>query len=374
MRFADIYAHNDIKQRLRELVDDNRMPHALLLEGPEGTSKFALARALAQYVHCSNRHDGDACGECPSCRQHQSLNHIDTLMSFPVVKIKSGSPVVSNDWLKEFGEFITESPLMDFEQWLVALDNPKSLPAIYVHEGNELIRRLSYTAHASKYKIVLMWLPERMNEDTANKLLKLVEEPHPDTLFIMTSDNPREILPTIYSRVQRVRVPRYTNAEVAAWLMQNGVTDPQAAEAVAVYAQGSLIKAKRCLSVHADTVRNLDWFIQIMRLAYQRDIAALKALTTKIAGENRESLITFLEYCCRLLRENFIYNLHADGLNAMTESELKFSVNFARFVNERNAEQLYEAYSKAASDIAANANAKIVLFDLSITTILLLKQ
>ncbi len=372
MKFADIPFHEDIKDRLREIADSGRIPHALLLEGPSGTAKYALARAFAQYVHCTNRHDGDSCGICPQCRQHQSHRHIDTLYSFPVAK-KDGRKTVSDDYRKEFIEYIEDNPFMDFEQWPIRLDNANVRPRIYVEEAAELLRRLSYTAHASKYKIVLMWLPERLNEDAANKLLKLIEEPFGDTLFVMSSDNSREILPTIYSRVQRLKVRRYENSEIASILTSHGVA-PGVASEVAAIAGGDINRAFNLVNVKDEDDQHLAWFIELMRLAYQRDISALKAWSVKVAGEKREGLLRFLDYCCRMLRENFMLNFHIDRFNAMTAAESKFSTNFARFVNERNVLPLFDEFTTASRDIAANANAKIVMLDLAISVILLLKQ
>ena len=374
MLFADIPGHDDIKARLRDLVDSGHMPHALLIEGPEGTAKFALARALAQYLHCMDPHDGEPCGVCPACRQHQSLNHIDTLYSFPVVKRGAGKSTVSDDYIAEFRKFITESPWMSFQNWLRALDNPNTVPAIYVDEGAQLHRRLSYTTHNSKYKVVLMWLPERMQDEAANKLLKLIEEPFADTIFIMTSDNPRLLLPTIYSRVQRVRVRRYDDATVAAWLTSSRGVDAQTAADTAVLAEGNLNRAIELLDTHADNQRNLDTFVQLMRLAYQKKIGELKAWSQNLGAEKREPLMRFLDYCCRMLRENFIFNFHDPAMNVLTEKERAFSTNFARFINERNVLPLIEAFTAARNDIAANAAARIVLFDLAITVVLLLRK
>jgi DNA polymerase-3 subunit delta' len=373
MKFSDIPGHEDVKQRLRDIVDNNRIPHALLLEGPDGTAKFALARAMAQYIHCTNKQNGDSCGVCPSCRQHSSFRHIDVIYSFPVVK-KNSKPTISDDYLTEFNEFLLENPWMNFEGWLVKLQNPNTLPRLYVEEGNALQRRLSFTAHASKYKIVLMWQPERMNEDTANKMLKLVEEPFADTIFIMTSDNSRLILPTIYSRVQRVAVKRYSNEDVAQWLTTQGVSDLQAANDIAMLSEGNLNRALQLLDTKNETSQHLEWFIQLMRLAYQRKIADLKQWSQTVGSEKRENLIRFLDYCCRMIRENFISNFHNPQFNVMTDSENKFSVNFSRFINERNVLKLFDAFSEASTDIAANANGKIVMFDLAITVILLLKN
>lgn len=374
MRFSDIPGQEDVKERLRNLVDSNKIPHAILLEGPEGSAKYALARAFAQYLHCTDRRNGDSCGMCPSCRQHASFRHIDTLFSFPVVKRGSGKETISDDYLTEFNEFISENPWMDFDAWLRKLGNPNTLPRIYVDEGNELLRRLSFTAHGAKHKVVLLWQPERMQEQTANKMLKLVEEPFADTVFVMTSDNPRLILPTIYSRVQRIVVKRYDTGTVARWLMANGVGNPEAANDVAVLSEGNLNKALRLIGVKDENAQFLEWFMQLMRLAYMRNIGKLKVWSTTVGSEKRERLIGFLDYCSRMLRENFVFNLKDNGLNLLTDTERGFSVNFARFINERNALGLFDEFSKAQNDIRANANSKIVLFDLSITVILLLKN
>lgn len=374
MRFCDIPGHEDIKAHLRAQVDNGRLAHAILLQGPEGSAKFALARALAQYIHCTERHDGDSCGRCASCRQMQNFNHIDTIYSFPVVKRKAGSPSLSNDYIHEFTQFLGDSPWMDKDLWLSALDNPNTLPSIFVDEGAELMRRLSYTAHMSRHKVVLMWQPERMKEETANKMLKLVEEPFPDTVFIMTSDKSAEILPTIYSRVQRVNVPRYDDDTIIKFVQEKGVSDPQAASDIARLAQGNLVRALRLMSVEGENAQYFDWFVQLMRLAYQRDIAKLKQWSNTVAAEKRERQGRFLDYCSRFLRENFVYNLKDPKLILMTDKEHGFSANFARFITEKNVLGLVETFDTARIDVTANANSKIVFFDLSVSVILLLKQ
>lgn len=373
MRFSDIPGHADVKERLRGMVDSGRIPHALLLEGPSGTGKFALARALAQYIHCENRlPSGDSCGRCPACQQHQSYNHIDTIFSFPVVK--KGSVAVSDDYLPEFRVQMDESPYMDFEQWLTRLDNINAQPQIYVEEANDLLRKLAYTAHGSSYKIVLMWLPERLKEEAANKLLKLVEEPHPDTVFIMASDNSRLILPTIYSRTQRVAVKRYADAEVAAYLAaQYSVSNEDAAQ-IARLAAGNISEAIKLISVSKERQLYLDMFIELMRKAYTRSVADLRKWGADLAALGREREMQFLEYCARMIRENFILNIRVPDLNSLTAAEQQFSARFSPFINERNVLRLFDIINDARADIAANGNAKLINFDLAIKVILLLKQ
>lgn len=372
MRFSDIPGHDDIKSRLREMADSGRLPHALLIEGPDGTGKFMLARAFAQYIHCENRTNGDCCGRCPSCQQHESFNHIDTIYSYPVIK-KGGKPTVSGDYAAEFRDFAIESPFMDVDRWLAMIDSANTLPKIYVEEGAELLRRLNFRAHQSRYKIVVLWLPERMNEDTANKLLKLIEEPHDDTLFVMVSNNPRQILPTIYSRTQRIRVGRYDDSEVSAYLSQKNALSADDARSIARLASGNINEALSLIKVSKSRQVFLDLFIDLMRKAYQRRIGMLRQWSADVASLGREQEMAFLDYCARMIRENFIMNLNVDELNYMTADEKSFSVNFARFINERNVLKLFGAINDARTDIAGNANAKIVFFDLAIKVILLLK-
>lgn len=370
MRFADIPGHHDVKERLRQLADSDRIPHALLLEGPEGAGKYALARAFAQYIHCQCRTDGDSCGECPSCRQHQTFNHIDTVFSFPVVK-RIGP--LSDDYIPEFREFLTESPFMDFEQWLVKLDNINAQPAIYVDEANDLIRKVSYTTHNAKYRIVIMWLPERLRDDAANKLLKLIEEPAHDTLFILTSDNPKAILPTIYSRCQRIAVKRYPDSDISQYIAANFSLDAVEAAEAARLAAGNMVEAIKLVSLSKDRNLYLDFFMQLMRKAYTRSVGDLKDWAIELTSLGREREMQFYEYCAHMLRENFILNLHMPDLNSLTGPEMDFSARFSPFINERNAEQLFRVMCDARTDIAANGNGRIINFDVALKVILLLK-
>lgn len=373
MRFADVPGQHEAKRRLREMADSGRLPHALLLEGPEGSGKFALARAFAQYIHCSDRRpDGEPCGQCPSCRQHEAFNHIDTVFSFPVIKA-GRKVVVSEDYIDEFRSFISESPMMDFELWREKLGDVKAQPQFYVDEGAELLRRLGFMTRRSQYRIVLLWLPERMNEETANKLLKLIEEPSGLSMFIMTSDNPRQILPTIYSRVQRVAVGRYSDAEISEMLISDGI-DPTTAASSARMAEGNVNLGRRLAAHPEHRQAHFDFFVQLMRLAYARKVAELRQWSVDIAALGREPSMQFISYCCSLIRESFIMHLHVDELLALSPAEKAFLDKFHPFINEKNVEDLIALFDRARRDIAANANAKITFFDLAVRTIMLLRR
>ena len=384
MRFADIPAHNDVIDRLRQIVDSDRIPHAILLRGPEGSAKFALARATAQYIHCTGRHEpgadpSDSCGRCPQCIQHQTLNHVDTHYSFPVIKKKSGTNPVSDDFIQQWREFLNENEMMDFERWCAKLAGTGTstagvAPMFYVSESDALASKLATTSRSTRYKIALMWLPEKMNEACANKMLKLLEEPQPETIFIITSDNATEILPTIYSRCQPIEVKRLDNYSVARWLVDNRNVSPDEAEKVADISSGSINEAIRQLKVAASGDEFLDLFISLMRLAYQRKIIELRLWAQDVSALPRDRQIAFLNYCCRLLRENFIYNFNMPDLVGMNQNERNFSKNFARFINERNVLKLKRVFEDAVTDITGNGNGRIIFFDVAVRVILLLKQ
>lgn len=375
MKFSDIPAHDSVKQQLVDMVDNNRIPHALLLEGKSGIGKMMLARAFAQYIHCTGRRDGDSCGVCPSCIQHKSFNHIDTHYSYPVIKLKNRSgAAISDDWAEQWRQFLDDSPYMDMNSWVELLGNANAQPQIFVDESGSLIRKLNFTSHAAQFKIVLMWLPERMNEPCANKLLKLLEEPHDDTLFILVSNEPAKILPTIYSRLRRIEVKRLSDETVGKYLTDHYGTDRDAAEGIARLAEGSILEAVRRLSTSDESRQFLEMFMSLMRLAYQKKVGALRIWSNDAADFGREKCCRLLEYCERLTGENYIYNLNDRRLVALDNEESRFSANFARFINERNVERLRSLFIEARRDIAGNANAKIVLFDVAVSIILCLKQ
>ncbi len=373
MRFSDIPGHLRVKDRLRGMADSGRIPHAILIEGPAGTGKFVLARAFAQYIHCENRtSDGEPCGCCPSCLQHESFNHPDTVFSFPILKSASTAGVC-DDLSKEWKKFLDESPFMEFDRWLQMLGNPNGQPVVYSAEALNIARKFSKTSYSTKYKILLFWLPERMQNECANKLLKLIEEPFQDSLLIFVSDNPGEILPTVRSRLQSVPVNRISVPDIAAYLEQSLGSDRSSALAVAHIADGNMISARNHMLQSKEYSQFLDFFMLLMRAAYKRQVGVLRKWSIDIASLGREAEIRFLSYCERMMRENFINNLHMPSLVYMTQAEQAFSSRFSPFINERNVERLLAEFKQARTDIAANVNAKIVLFDLAIHVILLLK-
>lgn len=376
MKFSEILGHEQVKTRMRQMVHSGRLPHAILIEGPSGIGKMSLARAFAQYIHCENPdYHGDACGQCHSCRLHQSMNHIDVQYVYPVVKLEGMKEAPTSDYFHEqWLEYLQDHLFMDFRCWSDSLGKKNAQPQTYVTESAALIHRLAFTSHISRYKIVLWWLPEKMNEEAANKMLKMIEEPFEDTIFIMVSDNPREILPTIYSRVQRIHVKRFPDATLAKYLTDNFEISEVDAMATAHIAEGNVTRAIHALNQSKESKELFDIFVSLMRFAYQRNVKALHEWSDKLAGMGRDREIRFYEYAMRLVRENFVYNFRIPELTYMTASEEEFSTRFSRFINEGNVEKIIATFDKALIDISGNANGKIVNFDVAIKIIMLLIQ
>ncbi|WP_297065760.1 DNA polymerase III subunit delta' [uncultured Duncaniella sp.] len=375
MKFSQIPDHENVKRQLRDMVADHRIPHALLLHGPAGIGKFLIARTFSQYLHCqSPLPEGEPCGECPACRQHESFNHVDSLYVFPVVKTDKLKAPVSDDYMTEFKEFVGANPFMDFERWTGYFEKKNAQPVIYVSESEALEQRLSVTTTVSKYKTVIIWLPEKMNEQTANKLLKLIEEPFSDTIFLLVSDNVKAILPTIYSRCRPIEMKRLSDETIASYLTSRLAIDPQDALAMAHIAAGDINSALRAMDATSVSRMFFDYFVRLMRLAYQRDVKALKEWSSDLAALGREQEIKFYDYAQRLIRENFVYNFHVPDLLYLNREEAGFSKNFARFITENNAEKIISEMDRAITDIAGNANGKIVNFDFAIKMIILIKN
>lgn len=372
MKFKDIIGNEEAVKRLRDMVDRDRIPHALLLMGDPGVAKLALAQAFAQYVHCENRIDGDSCGQCPSCLQHQSLNHVDTFYSYPI--FKKGTTTYCEDYLEDWKKFLNENPIENYERWLTIIKNDNGQPSILTQESDVIIRRMSLTAYSSKYKIHIMWLPEKMQPQCANALLKIIEEPYPDSLFVLVSNNYQDILPTIYSRTQRVLLKKPSTDKVAKYLVDKYGMDAQDALAYAAPADGNISLAEAGLKKNNENAAFHEKFTQLMRLAYSVDLKSLRDWSVEVNDYKREKICRFLQYASRMVRENYIYNLHTQGLNYMTREEEQFSVRFSPFINELNVEEIVDELNKAEIDIRGNANGKIVLFDLAIKMTVLIKK
>ncbi|MCH5231141.1 MAG: DNA polymerase III subunit delta' [Muribaculaceae bacterium] len=361
VRFQDITGHKEIIGSLRKLADSGKLPHAFLFTGISGIGKHRTARAFSQYIHCKNRKNGDSCGECPSCLQHQKHNNPDLHFVYPIVK-KDGA-LISKDMIEEWRDMLDNYSYMPSEKWNELLKAGNSQTAIYVNESEEIISRASLSSFQEDYKIFIIWLPEKMRLEAANKLLKIIEEPYEDTIFILVSNNESKILPTILSRTQRFNFKPLSDRELQDLLIENGV-DKDVARDAARISEGSLQKADEIACHPEELIEFSDLFKETMRAAYALKAKTLKEISENVAAFGREKIIRFLTYCARMIRENYIYNYSLPPLIMMTADEITFSGRFAPFIHDGNVEQLSQEIARAARDIERNGNSKIVIFDL----------
>ena len=333
-------------QRLLSDLAADRVPHALMLCGPAGSGKLALAVAFAQALLCQHPgEDGEPCGQCASCKMAAKLEHPDLHFTFPIVrgnKIKDAKDALSDYYIKEWRARLLVSPYFSLNDWLEDMNAANQQATYYVAEADNIQRKLALKSNQGGRKVMVIWLPEKMNQETANKLLKLLEEPPTGTHFLLVSEEPDLVLGTILSRTQRLLVPPLSREE---------------------YREAHPPRDQR---------QSLELFQMLMRLSYQRKVKDLREWADLVAGLGREPQKDFLAFCQRQVRENFVYNFHVPELNAQNADEAAFSKNFARFINERNVISITEELATAERDIAQNVNARMVFFDLGLKMIVLL--
>lgn len=374
MHFSDIIGQEHTKQYIHKLIDEERVPHALLIAGAEGTGKFALGLALAQKLACENPTATDVCGVCKACKKYEKLEHPDLHFVYPVITSKNNTKPVSTDYFSQWKSYLKDNSYLSIHAWSEYLQAENKQPMIYASESDAIVKKLAMKPYESKYQVLIIYLPERMNLSCANKLLKMIEEPPENTKFILISEAPDQIITTILSRCQIIHVPKIDTPNLINALMQRyGLTETNA-KSCARISNGNYIKAVEIIQSNEETAYFLELFIKLMRFAYKREVAQLKNWSEDIHGIGREKQKNFLQYALHLLRENFILNLKTEELSYLTIEEHNFSVKFSAFINERNIVQLFEELEKAQRHIEQNVYAKMVFFDLALQVILLLKS
>lgn len=375
VNYNAVIGQQEIKDLLCRQLEEGHVPHAQLFCGPEGSGKLPMAMAFASALLCHAPEGGNACGKCPGCKMTAKFAHPDLHFVFPVIRRKGQSgEAVSDQYLKDWREQIHESPYFDLLTWLSRIGVENQQPLIGVAESDEILRKLSIKAGQGGYKVMIIWLPELMNQAAANKLLKILEEPPAETVFLLVSDRPERLLSTIVSRTRRVAFRPLGTEETAEALTTRNALEPEEARAVARLSAGNYVKALQQIHFNEDKALFFDMFVLLMRLSYMRKIKEMHEWSERVAAWGRERQKNFLEYAQRLIRENFIHNFHRPELNYMNREEAEFSRKFARFINERNVFGIMDELSLAQRDIEHNVNPRMVFFDFSLKIIVLLIQ
>ena len=377
MTFKEVIGQQEVQERLLQMVEEGRLPHAIMLCGPAGVGKKALAIAFVCYL-LERKPERPGYPESMDYPEHpmlKKLEHPDLHFTFPTIKLPSmGSDhiPVSDDFAREWHERIMQGPYFTIDQWLNDIGAENQQAIITAGESDELVRKLSLKSSQGGYKVSIVWLPERMNIECANKLLKLIEEPPQQTVFIMVCEEPEKLLETIRSRVQRIDIRKTDNEDIRQALIERRGIDEDSALRISRRANGNWLAAIEELQADSENGLFLDMYKTLMRLAYQRKIKDLRKWSEQMAAMGREKQKRWLNYFLRMTRENFMYNFQEEELNYMTQEEEAFATNFARFVNERNVLPVSDLANLAIRDIGQHANAKIVFFDLALQMIVLL--
>lgn len=377
MQFKDIVGQEETKRQLRAAVREGRIPHAQLLSGPEGSGKLPLALAYAQYLACPHRTEEDSCGVCPTCLQYAKLQHPDLHFAYPIVKGDAGD--VCDDFAAQWRKQVLSQPYFDLTDWYrtLGVDNKQAL--IYEKESGEILRKLSLKSFADGFKVMIIWQADKMNESCANKILKLVEEPPEQTLFLLITEHPENMLSTIVSRTQPILLNRLSDSEVMA--------GAQVSEDIAHIAGGNMVKALRIGADSEEMHLQFEDFIALMRNAYtvgqikdaQKKFDSLQALRkwSAMMAESkvgRERQKAFLQYAQRQIRENYIRRYNQPSINYQTGEESAFSDRFAAFIHDGNVEAIMEELERAEVQISQNGNAKIIFFDMCLQMIVRIKK
>ena len=373
--FDNIIGQKEYIASLRTAIDNNRLPHALLISGNEGSGSLALAYAAAQYLICPHRHDGDACGQCPQCLQLGKLQHPDVHFVFPVVRKKNQKEApISLDYMSEWRNAFLNNHYLTLNEWTTTSGEENKQAGIFVAEANNIIKTLSVKPFESDYRVMIIWLPEKMNEETANKLLKIIEEPNDMTHFFLVSQEPERIIGTIQSRVQRINLPPIADVDIQQALVSRFDCPQDKAIDYARMSHGSYVEALKLLNDDEERSFYFTKFCEMMRLSYAKKLFDMKEWSEELSGIGRERQKAYLQYAQQMIRENFIMNFNTPSLNYLNESERTFSSRFHAFVNHNNVAGIMNELALAEKDIMQNVNAKMVFFDLSLKLIMLLKS
>ena len=372
--FEQVIGQEETKGRLMQLAEGQRLPHALLFCGPTGCGKMAMAMAFASYLLTSSADNDNAKRNAEAMLAQ--WQHPDLHFTFPVIRPAGTSAdhkMVSDDFAKEWHAMVMEGPYFSIDQWLDRMRAANQQAIIYASESDDIIRKLSLKSSQGGYKVSIIWLPERMNGECANKLLKIIEEPPLQTVFLLVSEEPEKLLETIRSRTQRIDMKKIATEAIEQALVERRGINDNTAHRIARVANGNWLKALEELDAGNENRLFLDMFITLMRLAYQRNVKELKQWSETVAGFGREKQKRMMTYFLRLVRENFMYNFQNPDLVYMSQEEEDFAKKFARFINEENVVELSELFTKIIRDIGQNANPRIVFFDMALKVIVRLR-
>lgn len=384
MLFSEIIGHNSVKNRLIRTVLENRVSHAQLFLGPEGSEKLALALAYGQFIACQHKNMkpddasllADSCGQCPSCIKYQKLAHPDLHFIYPVAATKKiTSKPVSENFLPEWRQALIESNYyLNLNEWYEYLGIENKQARIGVDDANQILRTLSLKSFESEYTVIIIWMVEKLFHAAAPKLLKILEEPPDKTLFILVTENHDQILNTIISRTQLVKLYAHPDDEMHQYLEKFYTLSNDRINQIINHSEGSYKKAFDLIDDSEKDDFNYTHFREMMLYSYNNNLLKMREKLTQIADIGRERLKQLLNYGLHITRLCLLYDLNTASLIRSEGQEYEFVSKFSKFVNRNNAAQIMELLSQAINHIERNGNAKIILLDLMLKTAQVIKK
>jgi len=387
MQFKDIIGQEALKERLINSYKENRISHAQMFLGKGSVGKLALAFAYAQYINCTNKQDSDSCGECSSCRKYVAMSHPDLFFSFPVntnytstskaTETKVKKDPVSADFLVDWKNYIDDvKGYPDLFQWYQRIGIENKQGFISKEEARKIVHQLQYKAVEAEYKVLIVWMVEKMNEVASNALLKLIEEPPDNTLIFLIANEKEKLLSTILSRVQTIVVPPIESVKLKSFLLkENPDLNENDLRDIASLANGDVFKANEIISNSSEMHENYDLFVEWMRLCYKKgSLEGIKTWVEKTSKFGREKQKSFLAYSLRMVRESLLLNYGNDDLVKIMLHEEYFLIKFAPFIHLRNAPIIQKHLDQAIYEIERNVSSISLFADLSLKMSRLLKM
>ncbi len=363
MLFKEIIGQQAVKERLVRSYKEGRISHAQLFLGPQGSGSLPMALAYAQFISCTNKSEDDSCGACSSCVKYNKLVHPDLHFVYPVAL--SANVKTSTDVAVEWREAFLDNPYITLFSWFEQLAAENKQAVIGTEESGEILRKLSLTTYEAEYKIMIIWQAEKMNPSAANKLLKILEEPPDKTLFLLVCENEDQLLRTIVSRTQLIKINKIKDVDLMEALVSLHGQTTEAAEKISHLADGNYSEALLLISENENAGQNLASFQKLMRASIKFDPKAVISWIEEINAGGRERQKNFLNYALHILRESAMMNYGDDSLVKLSADEQEFVKKFSPFIHGANIERFIEELNKAHFHMERNASAKILFMDLA---------
>ncbi len=364
MLWQDIPDLENIKRHLVQLHQQNQLPHAILFKGEQGNAVLPTVLGFMQYLYCDHPQNNYPCGLCKSCKQTKNLYYPEFKFILPHFSSAKNDQSEEADMFKTFYRLIFDNIFLSFDDVLKEVKGKNKQAFIFADDVHQMIESVSYSAVGNKYKIICIWTPEMMNTIAANKLLKTLEEPTPQTLFFLVTSKPDELLPTILSRVQQITIPNFSNQDIIDYLVAKYDVQPNRAQEIAQASNGNINKAIHILNYFDEYEELLNDFRELARLSIKYDYDGIDKWMSKYENAGREALKKFLEYTLNVFHYSLLKDYELEHLIKTIQIEREFISRVHPYVHQNNIPKLYEIFNDAYHHATRNANMRILLNNL----------